>query len=208
MRARSVLAVAAVIALVAAPAANAKARPKPKPKPKIYCNLLQDKPNDGTSDINPLVTSPALDIRSGDVATGPKTMVAVLRLASTDYSLATDHWGQTLGYAWTFGVSSNVGQKFTFGAILHAYSGSMTSSVAIDNVGVTVKSFKVDKNANTFTWVIDRSVDKTLTRKSTVFKEFRGTSKALDATADAAPDTPTPLTVIYPDKALSCVHAD
>lgn len=204
MRARSVLAAVAVIALVAAPAANAKS--KPRPPVKKYCNLLQDKPNDGNSTL-PMVGSSDLDIVSGDLSTGPKTMVAVLRIAGSDFNLATDHWGQALGYGWTFGATSNYGQKFTFSATLHAYSGTLTGGVAIDSSGVAVKSFKFDPKAKTFTWVIDRSVDKTLTRKSTVFKQFRGESTVFDTSADHAPDQ-NPTSATYPDRGLSCVHAD
>jgi hypothetical protein len=207
MRARSVLALIAVLGLVAAaPAASAKT--KAKPKPKVYCNLLTDTSGDGKSSVYPGVSSNGLDIKSGDLATGAKTMVAVIRLGDTNFALGHDNWGQTLGYAWDFGVNSNTGQAYRFQAILHAYSGSLTASASVDNAGVTLKSFKVDTAKNTFTWVIDRSVDKYLTRKGTVFKEFRGDSKALDTTADTAPNQPTPLNVIYPDKGLSCVHAD
>jgi hypothetical protein len=212
MRARPVLAAIAALALIAAPAAaNAKAKPKPKTVKK-YCSLLvDDGKNDGKSDVYAFESSPSLDIISGDIATGPKTMVAVLRLASTDFNIATDHWAATLGYDWSFATSSNYGQKFTFKAKFDQYqmdaSKALTGSADIDNAGVTLKSFKVDTSAHTFTWVIDRSVDKTLTRKNTVFKQFRANDNSFGASADGAPNQ-NPTSASYPDRALSCVHAD
>src|SRR5436305_14825393 len=99
MRARSFLAVAAVTALVAAPAAGAatkKSAPK-RPPVKTYCNLLVDKSGDGKWLV---FNEKNLDVQSLDIATGAKTMVAVERLGDTDYSLNSDPLSTTVYEGW------------------------------------------------------------------------------------------------------------
>lgn len=201
MRARSVLAVIAAIALVAAPAAGATA--KKKPPVKTYCNLLTDPPGDGT--VVPGVTSKGLDILSGDLATGKKTMVAVLRLADTDFSQSHDPWS-TFEYAWSFATTSSYGQSYSFTAKYN--SGTLTWGAAVDNAPVTVTRFTRDQKNNTFTWVINRSVDKTLTRKNTIFRDFRGQSDAFGSnSSDSAPNNQAMMKSTYPDLGHSCVAA-
>ena len=203
MRVRSVFAVIAAVALIAGPAAGAATKkPVKKPPVKTYCNLLVDPSGDGT--VVPGVTSKGLDIIGGDLATGKKTMVAVLRLSDTNFSMSHDPWS-TLEYAWSFAVSSSYGQTYAFTAKYN--SGKLTYGAAVDNAGISVAKFTVNPSNNTFTWVVNRSVDKTLTRKNTVFNAFRGGSMANGSTSDTAPDQPTPLSITYPDKAPSCVHA-
>jgi len=201
MRARSVLAVIAVIALVAAPAAGATT--KKKPAVKTYCNLLVDQSGDGT--IVPGVTSKGLDIVGGDLATGKKTMVAVLRLSDTDFSQSHDPLS-TFEYAWSFAATSSYSQSYSFTA--KYYSGSLTYGASVDGAPVTVTKFTVNHSNNTFTWVINRSVDKTLTRKNTVFRGFRGQSEVFgSSSSDSAPNNQATMKSTYPDMGKSCVAA-
>jgi hypothetical protein len=207
MRARSVLAAVAAIALVAAPAAGATTKKKPvkkAPPAKTYCNVLTDVSGDGT--FVPPITSKGMDILSGDIATGKKTMVAVLRIGDTNFTVTHDPWA-ALEYAWSMQAVSSYGQSYAFTAKQN--NGTMSWGATVDGAGVAVKSFTMDTVHNTFTWVIDRSVDKTLTRKNTVFRAFSGESKIFgSSSADHAPNQATmPLTDTYPDLGRSCVHA-
>lgn len=205
MRARSILSVLAVIALIAAPAASATTKKKKAaPKPKIYCNLLTDASGDGS--FGP-ITSKGMDILGGEIATGKKEIVVMLELGDTNFSATHDPWAE-LEYAWSFAFSSNYGQNYAFTA--KENGGNVTWGATVDGAGVTVSKFSVDTVHNTFTWHVDRSVDKTLTRRSTVFKAFRGESDIFgSSSADHAPNQATmPLTDTYPDLGQNCkVHA-
>lgn len=204
MRTRSVLAAGVALALLVAPAtgAVAKTAAKPKPKPKVYCNLLVDAANDGTSSIMPAVHSADLDILSADIATGPKTMVAVLRLGGTNFNASSDPWS-FLGYSWKFGAESSLGQVYNFSASVD-YGNPVNSGATVDGVGVHA-DFVVDHVKNTFTWTIKRSDVPSLGRPKNVFHSFYADSYFESASADST--AATPASDIYPDKALSCVHA-
>ena len=208
MRARSILAVLAVVALVAAPAASATTKKKPAPKPvKKYCNLVTDESGDGAWSLNPAVKTGGLDIIGADFASGPKTLVAVLKLSDTDFSPSHDPWASTLIYQYTLGATSNFGQDYEFRAGLSFLTGKVTGTASVGGTGVALKSFTVDRTHNTFTWVLDRTVDKTLTRKGTIFKEFRGQSAANGDSADQAPNQMPHPPTSYPDRAPSCIVA-
>jgi len=205
MRTRSVLAVLAAVALVAAPAAGAatKKKPAPKPKPKTYCNLLVDTtPGDESWNAVPAVSSPGLDIKSGDIATGAKQMVAVLRLGSVDFKPTDDHWA-VLGYSWSFAATSTLGQAYAFTAILEL-NGTVNGSASVDGQSVPA-TFSIDPSTNSFKWVVERKNVPALARPKNVFKEFRAQSEVESGTADSAPSMPA--SDIYPDRGLSCVKA-
>lgn len=207
MRFRPLLAVLAVVALIAAPAAGAATKKKAPPK-KVYCHLLSDDGSgDGRSDVYPFITSNGLDVVGADMKSDAKTITAQLKIGDSDFSLNHDKWASTFGYTWDFSFNSNYGQSYKFSASIRGgLSGALTSGATVDNTGVAVKSFNLNTKTNTFTWVLDRSVDKTLTRAKTVFKEFRAHSGVNGSSADDAPDQLPPSTT-YPDKALSCVKA-
>jgi hypothetical protein len=200
MRTRSVIAAVAVLAVTAAPVANAAAKPKPKPKPKPLCSLIKD----DTGDVHwllPGVSSPALDIVSGDVATGPKTMVAVLRLAGTDLSTAKDPTAAA-GYSWFIATTSSLGHSYAF-TVSYSSTGGLNPGATVDGQAVagTAVAFKVV--GSTFQWTLQRKVSPDLSRPKIVFKQFRSRSEMFSTNADAADSA----TSSYPDKALSCVHA-
>lgn len=194
MRVRTILTCVLAISLVGATSAVAATKPRPKP----LCTLLKDDSGDGTW-VVPVVESPALDIISGDISTGPKTMVAVLRLGSTDFAPTSDKWSST-GYSWSFGVTSSLGQKYQFEAARHV-TGTMDEDVTVDGKSVPFQFKIVGK---TFVWTIQRKVSPNLSRPKNVFREFRGGSEVESSTADGAFTGAS----VYPDRASSCVHAD
>jgi hypothetical protein len=199
MRSRSLLAAAAVLALVVAPSAHAVTKAKPK-KPKPLCNLLTDKPGDSDWDLAPGVVKPAsLDILGGDLATGPKTMVAVLRLASTDFSPTADPWSRS-GYQWHFAVTSSYGQDYAFDVDLN-YLGSFVASATAEGKSVPVTFAVVGKS---FQWTIQRKDAPQLARPKNFFMQFRGGSAIESGTADTAVTKASK----SPDRALSCVRAN
>jgi hypothetical protein len=197
MRSRPALAAAAALTLLVAPAVDAVAKAKPKPKP--LCTLLTDITGDGKMNLAPVVSSPALDIVSGDIATGSKTMVAVLRLGSTDYSPANDPWARS-GYDWYLATTSTLGHSYSFTVSL-GYLGTMTPAATVDGQTVAV-DFKVV--GNTFQWTMQRKLSPDLSRPKNVLHEFRAGSNVESTSADRALTSTTK----YPDRASSCVHAD
>ena len=205
MRVRSALAVLAATAMVAAPAANAATKKKPPaPKPKTYCNLLVDSSKgDESWNLVPVVTSPGLDVQTGDVATGGKEMVAVLRLGSTNFSPTSDHWA-LFGYNWVFGFDSSAGTTFEFDAST-AWGGPVKGSVQVDHQSAP-STFSVDSATNSFKWVVNRKDVPSLSKPHLVFKGFRAHSEFLSGSADDAPSMPPSDT--YPDRGLSCVKAN
>lgn len=196
MTARRLLAAFTVLALAAAPASYA-AKAKPKPKPKPVCNLLTDETGDGSWDLAPPVSTKTLDIVGGDLATGSKQMVAVLRLGSTDF--ASDPYSH-LGYNYSFAATSTLGQVYSFTAI-YGLTGLFTWAATVD--GKTVNGVKFSAANNMLTWTIDRSASPNLARPKNVFHIFRAQSQVESSSADSALNT----TNTYADRALSCVHA-
>jgi hypothetical protein len=146
------------------------------------------------------VKSAGLDILGGDMATGAKTMVAVLKLSSTNFSQVGDPFSN-LSYSWRFGAQSTLGQVYEFSATLH-FGGTVTGAASAGGVGVPV-TFAIDSAKNTFTWTIKRSDAKNLARPKNVFHGFYANSYVLSSSADST--DPTPASDIYPDRALSCL---
>ena len=203
MRPRSVLVAIALLALVAgAPAANAKtkakAKAKPKPKPKPVCMLLTDKAGDGSFLAAP-VNSPTLDIVSGDMATGAKTIVAVLRLTSADF--AHDYMSH-LGFNWYIAATSTTGHSFAFDADLDP-AGGWTIRAKVDSAQLpaAATAFKID--GNSLVWTVQRSASPELTRPKLVLRLFRAGSEVESATADSTDVAKT----TYTDRQPSCVPA-
>jgi len=199
MRARSVLAAVAVLALVAAPVANAATKKKVT-KPKVYCNLLTDPANDFTATAMPADKSPALDVLGGELATGSKTVMATLKLGSVIVSPTGDPWSE-LGYDWKFGAQSTLGQTYAFTART-SLGNPITGSATVDNATIPGVKFSVDKVKNTFTWTFPRSAAPNLSRPKNVFHGFFAASNFFSDSADTTAATPP--TDVYPDKGLHC----
>jgi len=192
MRLRHLALPALAVCLAASPA-TAATRVKPA------CNLLVDEAGDGEWDLAPVVTSPVLDVLGGDLATGPKQMVAVLRLASTDF--AADRYSN-LGYSWSMGFTSSLGTNYAFEAS-RSMAATMSYRVVIDGERVPEALLKAEMVGKTFVWTIDRKASPALTRPKNVFTAFRGGSQVQSSTADTA----LTKTTKYADRAPSCVKA-
>jgi hypothetical protein len=219
MRSRTALAtaLASVAALAAAPAAYAghAAAKRTPPRP---CQVLRDKSGDGTWDIAP-VSSPLIDITSADVATGAKTVAAVLRVASTKVD-PTDPVAQ-LGPTWMLkfqiGVASYAfyrtldnGLPSTSGGI-----GTYTWSVKargvevarVSETGVASGGLVVSSDATSMRWTIPRSLVPDLAKPKQVLSVFNATTNLSGASADSPDDTTAWVKATYRDRAPSCVAA-
>jgi hypothetical protein len=198
-RAALCLVAISALAVSAAPASAAKAKPKPKPAPKPICNLLSDPRDDAAWDVAPPVTSPALDILGADVATGPTTLVARLRVADPNIKFPSDKYG-ALGYVWRLGFYSTLGTAYSFELSRTTITGTDHYQATVDGVNVPV-TFQVVSDG--FQWTIKRTSSPKLAKKGNVFRLLSANSNVLSATADT-----TDLNkATYPDRALSCVKA-
>jgi hypothetical protein len=195
MRLRRALLCGLAIGLVATTGANAASRPKPK----TLCNMLSDPSGDGKWKNAPqVVTSPALDVTGGDVATGPKTLVAVMRVTTTDTS--SDNFAKTLGYWWKFSAVAG-GTRYLF--TVRRSIGPTPTETWTATVGDVDVPFTHSTTPTSFIWTVKRSDVKAMSRPRQVWMNFTGTSNAMSSTADDA-DTRT---TRYPDRAPSCVKA-
>ncbi len=168
------------------------------------CNLVSDGSGDanfiGPAGVAPNVNQ--LDIRSGDVATGKKTLVVVLRLESADGKGA-----QAAALGMTYQVSFAIsGVQHVFKRTLPMGGSAYTDSATAN--GVAIAGLAVKSDAKTITWTVPRANVpklKSATKKTVITGIF------LQATApeahDYAPNDSRPSSATYPDRAPSCVSA-
>lgn len=194
MRARTAILAATAIALTATstPALAAKK------KPIKYCNLMTDAKGDGTWNTASVVSSPALDIISADIATGKNELVAVLRVASTN--TANDNWRTLFGYQWALGATGS-GTKYEFS--MRRGIGTNPSDIVTARVGDMNPPVKFQIVGNTFVWRIKRSDVPALRRPKLFWTDFGANTKVFSSTADDGFNDKTK----YPDRGLSCVKA-
>ena len=195
MRPRTAL--IAVVALALAVPATAEAAPRKKKKPAPLprtCLLLEDAKDDGDWNTVSTVKSPALDIQSADIATGPTEFVAVLRLGSTNFD--ADHYAK-LGYIWRLGAGAG-GARYEF-ELRRGGTGTLNSVVTVGGQGVT-HTREVANNA--ITWRFKRAGLGALARPNLVFSTFGANSNVLSSTADDAMSNK-----LYKDRQPSCVLA-
>lgn len=198
MRIRPILACVIALALASTTVTAAAATRKPSKPPKPVCNQLTDVSGDGQSDLVPVVNTKPLDVVGGDIATGPTTMVAVLRLVSTDMSTAADPFANT-GYSWWISARSSLGQLYAFRASRSA-TGTIRGTASVDGVGVATTFAVV---GNTFVWTMNRSVAPHLSRPKNVFSALSAQSEYLSSSADSAGAS----LAKYVDRAPHCVVA-
>jgi hypothetical protein len=213
MRSRSGLAavLAAAAALTSTPAAYAGHAPAKGP-----CQVLRDKTGDGTWDWAPL-SSPLIDITSADVATGAKTVVAVLRVASTKVDV-TDPVAQ-LGPTWMLKFQIGVASYDFYRTLDNALPstsgdpGSYTWSVKARGVEVAKVTSSgasgglvVSTDATSMRWTIPRSLVPDLA-KSKVLTVFNATTSVFGGSADSPDDSASWVKATYRDRAPSCVVA-
>ena len=190
MRLRSALCATTVIGLVLV-ASPAHATP--------YCNLVVDQAGDGQHRAAPVLSSPTLDLLSGDVASGATTVVAVLRLASADTS--NDPVAK-LGIRWSLAFTVD---GTDYALTLRRAAGTndtKTAEMFVEGVAVTPPAFTV--SGSSITWTVPRSAFPELATPGTaVFSTFAG----MTLLAGGLADTMINGTATYPDQAASCVAA-
>jgi hypothetical protein len=194
MRTRNLLLCAGAAALLA-PATPASA--------KTLCNLVSDKPGDAIVGVaGQGVPAPAYDILSYDVATGKKTLVAVLRVKSTDPK-ADNAAALGMTYTVTFQIGGKT-LKFDRKIGPQASGGAVTDTTTID--GAPLAGVKVTVAPGTITWTVPRgNVAPLKAKKPVVTGLYSQTTSSMSH--DWAPDSGTGSSVQYPDKAPSCVKA-
>ncbi|HWL34842.1 MAG TPA: hypothetical protein VNQ77_01490 [Frankiaceae bacterium] len=191
MRRRSML-VAAVTALLALPGAASAAT----------CNLVTDKANDAYVG-HPAagVSSKPLDIRSLDVATGKKTLVVVLRVATTK---SADDPATAAGMAWD--VSFKIaGADYRFSRRVGP-GGNVVSEGGNGN-GSAVSGVKVAVSGTSITWTVPRSAIPKLKKRGAVFTHFFGGTTTTGLGYDQAPNGGVVSPARYVDGTKSCVKA-
>jgi hypothetical protein len=174
MNRRLGLPLVAVLALGAAPALAA-------PKAAPSCLLVTDDPGDASPGAGP--SSDAVDIISGDLGSGAKNLVVVLRLKSfaTDTVTTT---GATYVFAWTAGSTPQSVQLLQYSDGTRAASFKPDNSFG-SNVPAIPVAFAIDAANATITWSIPRRVVPELKKKGVKFS-------ALDVSARPATNTNLP----------------
>lgn len=162
------------------------------------CNLIVDAVGDAGVLNNALLRSDHVDIVSGDVASGPTTVVAVLRLKSLDPDLASN-----LGPAWKIGW--NIGTNNYTASVRRTLGpiGSYITEFSVNGTLAGPVSVAVDVTNDTITWTIPRSLLPDLATPGATFTALRATTTVLSSTSDIAFSS----TATYVDQSPSCVPA-
>lgn len=191
MRSRVVLLAAAF--LVAVPI-SASAAP--------VCKLVEDKAGDASpsSLTSSVIDYKALDIRSFDVATGKKSLVVVLRLASTNKA---DHQvTDTAGLTWTATFRINdTDHRFT-----RKLNGSGQATDTATSGGQAINGVKVAVTQDAVTWTVPRGNVPSLRKAGATITGFYASASTTGGT-DQAPDDGRGSGKVYKDKQASCVRA-
>lgn len=158
------------------------------------CNLLVDPAGDGLWVGG--ISSSQLDIRSGDVASGATTVVAVLRMTSL-----VDNLYSQLGPSWTMGWRIN-GNSYT--AQLRRGIGPTPNYIAVfaSPSGTITPAWSYDLGTGVITWTIPRSALPDLATPGQTFTNIGARTALLSTDADQAISTAT-----YVDQTASCVPA-
>lgn len=140
---------AAAVAAVAGGLPAASAAPKPAP----LCRQVADVPGDAK--VHDQVEVASLDILSADVATGRRTLVAAVRLASLErHQLQAG--GTTVRFRWTVGgLAQSVSYHlYATGETVGRFDADTTAGNVLTEVDVP---FYADPNTATITWTVPRS---------------------------------------------------
>lgn len=167
--------------------------------PKPACKLMTDDEGDGRATAAPVVTSPALDIVSGDVGTGKNNLIVALRLKSTNTN--GDTWATAAGYKWTINFIVQ-GTKYSLSrsrrsGVTPTYSDSF--SAAGDTV-TTWDSSKTTMDGTTITWTVPKKLVPGLLKPKAVITDLAASTSFYTNNADAAASTAK-----YPDLYPSCL---
>ena len=193
LRRVALVALAASVALPGVPAAAAMKKPLP-------CKQIVDAEGDGTG--NPTVlSSPALDVLSADLSTGPKEVTAVLRLKSTKVE---DDNALRGGAIWNFNVVA--------GGIKYSFYARWPSAVRVEPPalygGLTAGSNESTPKAtfrrvgDTFVWTVSRAAMPALKKAKQYVTITTASSGANSLSADEAYAKPN---TRYLDKTPTCL---
>jgi hypothetical protein len=161
------------------------------------CPMLTDVAGDGTWGLVPLVSSPQLDIRSGDVASGATTVVAVLRMTSLVDNLYSQ-LGPQWGIAWSINGNS-------YSATLRRGAGPVPSYIATfqSPSGTSTPAWSYDLGTGVITWTMPRSALPDLATPGQTFSNLRAQTALLSGSADQAFAS----SATYVDQTAGCVPA-
>jgi hypothetical protein len=187
VRLRSIVLGTIAVSLVATSPTYAASKPKPA------CNLLVDAKGDGHSTVFPTVGGDVYDVTGGDIATGKKTLVGVLRVATTD--------GSSNNYA---KLGMKVSLSFTVNGAPYNFTRRRKAGTAEDyeytfSNGALLKTV-VTKTS--ITWIVDRKLIPELAKPKPVITTLNGKSTPFSGNADSAVSAKK-----YADKYPSCVKA-
>lgn len=203
-------AVALAAAFSAVPMTSAIPMTAAAAAPRKACNMLTDVSGDAYYDAlksQQVSAGNTIDIRSADVATGKKTLVAVLRLTSTAR-------GQTdpsaLAVQWT--LEFTVGKDRFEVNRRYAYPGEAvppTAWLSVNGALASGATPTVTVSGNSITWTVQRSQVPALRRANfTVANLVAATTAGTWVTGrDAAPEFGAKGSAVYRDRQPSCVKA-
>lgn len=189
------LALAAVVLGATLPTIPATAAPK-KPLP---CKQIVDDEGDGTTFG---LRSPALDVLSADISSGPKEVTAIMRLKST----AVENDNYLLGGAiWNFNVTAG-GIKYSFHAVWptivtpnRELRGGLTAG---SNPSSPAATFR--RVGNDFIWTVSRAAIPALKKPKQYIYVTSASSGANSSGGDSAFAKPN---TKYLDKSLTCLRS-
>lgn len=157
------------------------------------CYLVKDIAGDGKHTLaGAVLKSPALDIRSADVATGKKNFYGVLRLTTTDTS--NDNVAK-IGFRWYLNFVVQ-GKNYSFERTRQAGQND-TYSVGMSGLSVTPK---VTVTKTSITWMIPKKSVPGLTKAKAVISNINASTAMTGGNADAATTM-----LKYVDQTPSCV---
>jgi hypothetical protein len=195
MNLRYGLPLAAVLVLGATPAF---AGPKPKPQP-TSCLLVTDDTGDAAQAAGP--SSDALDIVSGDVGSGAKNLVVVLRLKSFAIDTMTTT-GASYDFAFNVGAAQQKVQltRYSDGTGAATYDAD-TSTATGTSVNAVPVAYILDTSAATITWLVSRKTVPQLATKGVKFTGLAATARP--SVNNNLPGASGSLTVMNGDSASS-----
>ena len=164
--------------------------------PAKVCNLVPDSPTDGGWEPFPTLYSPTTEITAVDMASGARNVSLVLKLKSTAFQ-QTDlvkYMTATWSVAFTLGPDTFATHRHT------SYTGEVVEDSMTRNSDKLGKP-TVTVDATSITWTFPRSWIPQLSKSKQVFKDLRGSTSMLLATADSAFVNG----MKYNDKTPSCI---
>jgi hypothetical protein len=182
MQLRRLALAALVLPALAVTPATAATKPKPKPKP-LPCFQIKDDEGDGQ--VKPIgLSSPALDVLSADLSSGPTEVTAILRLKSA--AVENDHYLDG-GAIWNFNVAVD-SIKYSFSAIWptaltpnRQLSGGLTAGSSRSNPEATFH-----RVGNDFVWTVSRAAFPALKKARQYILITSASSGADSLSADGA----------------------